>query len=67
MNSNLRNEVMSDTLNTSTLASSGALQNPFSSSIDLEWHNSPEGRGVLAHLTDQANGQRRNYGRFYRT
>ena len=43
-------------------SSSGPTKNYFSSSIDLDWHNSPEGRGVLAHLTDQSNGQRRNYG-----
>lgn len=49
-------------MNEGMTSSSGPTQNYFSSSIDLDWHNSPEGRGVLAHLTDQSNGQRRNYG-----
>ena len=47
--------------NLSAVASSS--QNPFSMSVDLDWHHSPEGRGVLAHLIDQNNGLRKNYGK----
>ena len=47
--------------NLSTVA--GSSQSPFSVSVDLDWHHSPEGRGVLAHLLDQNNGLRRNYGK----
>ena len=57
MNSN----ILQDGITEDMTSSSG--QNYFSSSIDLDWHNSPEGRGVMAHLTDQTNGQRRNYGK----
>ncbi|XP_059081141.1 ciliogenesis and planar polarity effector 2-like [Tigriopus californicus] len=33
-----------------------------SHAISLDWHHTPEGQGVLTHLTDQTTGERRIYG-----
>ena len=63
MKSNSRSEVIAEGYGSTTSTVPGHPPNPFSGSIDLEWHNSPEGRGVLAHLTDQSNGMRKNYGK----
>ena len=54
---------MTDIVGSNESAVTAQSQSLFSASIDLEWHNSPEGRGVLAHLMDQSTGLRRNYGR----
>ena len=54
---------MTDIVGSNASAVTAQSQGLFSASIDLEWHNSPEGRGVLAHLMDQSTGLRRNYGR----
>ena len=53
---------MTDIVGSNASAVTAQSQSLFSASIDLEWHNSPEGRGVLAHLMDQSTGLRRNYG-----
>lgn len=34
-----------------------------SHAISLDWHHTPEGQGVLTHLTDQTTGERKIYGR----
>jgi hypothetical protein len=34
----------------------------FSNSVDLDWHLSPEGQSVFAHLKDPASGTRRTFG-----
>jgi len=34
----------------------------FSSSVDLDWHLSPEGQSVFAHLKDPVTGARRSFG-----
>ena len=54
---------MTDIVGSNASAVTAQSQSLFSASIDLEWHNSPEGRGVLAHLMDQSTGLRRNYGK----
>ena len=58
-----RLEISADQFGTSLSATAGSSQNPFSVSVDLDWHYSPEGRGVLAHLIDQNDGLRKNYGK----
>ncbi len=36
----------------------------FSSSIDLDWHQTPEGQSVFAHLKDPILGTRRSFGEY---
>ena len=35
----------------------------FSSSVDLDWHLTPEGQSVFAHLKDPVLGTRINFGK----
>ena len=37
----------------------------FSNSVDLDWHFSPEGQSVFAHLKDPVLGTRRIFGEIY--
>ena len=63
MKGNLRAEGNTEQFGSNLSADVSSSQNCFSVSVDLDWHHSPEGRGVLAHLLDQNNGLRRNYGK----
>ena len=62
MKGNARTEGISEGFGSGAFSVAGSSQNPFSASVDLDWHNSPEGKGLLAHLMDQNSGLRRNYG-----
>ena len=67
MKNNARTEGVTEGIVSTASAIAGSSQNPFSSSIDLDWHNSPEGKGLLAHLMDPSSSIRRNYGMKFST
>ena len=61
MKNNARAEGVTEGMVSTASSIAVSSQSPFSS-IDLDWHNSPEGKGLLAHLMEPNSSIRKNYG-----